>query len=451
MSFTFTAPDWPTETPVVEQSDRVPDVAYAPSDSRAIELWGRNEIGSSSQALNLSAFFSGVVLISEAMGMLPIKVYKERKSGGWDYQDQHPTNYCFQHTVNGWQTPTVYKSMAQAHRLMSGNSVAYIRRNGRGQGCELKSFLPVNTRFYVKKDGTPRYGLRDAPYAEGDGLLMVDGATTGAQYDWYDYDEVLHSKAFGLNGYTGLSVLKVAAASLNFSHTVEEFGNKFFNKGRPAGFLTKDARLQPKQLEKIREEWADLQAGVQNAFNVGILSGGLKWQAIGYTNDDAQFLQTRDFQILEIARWLRIPPHMLAQLDKATNSNIEQLMLEFIIHTILPWVTRDEEEINLKMFTPKEQSMGYKAFYDTDAFLRGDSLTRAKVEEMDIRNGKRTLDEIRLCSRLDPYPDSLGSGPLIIASQLDTLKNVIDGKSRLQGYTPPGEATAAKPPAKKAD
>lgn len=434
MEYSFSSPDWPQDA--VQQSARVPEGSFAPSDPRILELWGDNEL-SPNNGLALSAFYSGVCLISEAMGMLPVKVYKETKGGTWEYQDQHPTNFCFQHTVNGWQTPSVYKSMAQTHRIMSGDSVAYIRRNGRGQGCELKSFLPINCRFYIKKDGTPLYSLRDAPWVESEGeLLLAPGQSTGATFEWYEHDEILHEKAFGLNGYRGLSVLKVARQSLNLSHTIEKFGDKFFNKGRPAGFLTKDGKMQDKQYKLLKGEWAELQEGVHNAFNVGILSGGLKWQAIGYTNDDAQFLQSRDFQVLEIARWLRIPPHMLAQLDKATNSNIEQLMLEFIIHTMLPWIVRSEEEINLKMFTPKEQAMGFQCFYDTDAFMRGDSLSRAKVEEMDIRNGVNTIDSIRQGKRLNPYPNGIGSKPLIIASQLDTLENVIDGTSKLQGSDP---------------
>lgn len=423
-------------------SERVPEVAYSPSNSRILELWGEDEL-STNGALNISAFFSGVALISEAMGMLPCRVYKQRKSGGWDLQDQHPTDYCLNSTVNGWQTPSTFKSMKQTHILLSGNGVSSIRRNGRGQGCELKSFLPINTRFYVKKNGNPRYALRDAPYVDSDDLLLAEQPPLGNQYDWYEHDEVLHLKGFGLNGYTGLSTIKVARSSLNFTKTIESFGDKFFNKGRPAGFLTKDGKLQDKQYEKLKDDWRDLQEGVQNAFNVGVLSGGVKWQAIGYTNDDAQFLQNRAYQVLEIARWLRIPPHMLAQLEKATNSNIEQLMMEFIIHTLLPWIVRWEEEINLKMFTPKERAMGFQAFFDTDALLRGDSATRATVEEKDIRNGVRTIDEVRISKHLNPYEDEIGAKPLIIASQLDTLENVIAGKSPLQGVAP-GQTNVAK-------
>lgn len=446
MEMTVSAPDWPS-IPSAEMSARVPTGSYAPSDPRMIELWGDDYSAytgtpvSQRAALSQSAFFGGVVLISEAMGSIPIKVYKQTKGGAWEHIDQHPVQYAFGTTVNGWMTPSTWKSVNQTHLLMSGGGVSAITRNGRGQGVKLKSFLPVNTRYYITKAGDPRYSLRDAPYSESDDLLIDQSGAPYGEFEFYDYDEVLHHKAFGLNGYTGLSVLKLARSTLNLNATIDSFGHKFFNKGRPAGFLTKDGNLQTKQKEALKEEWYELQQGVQNAFNVGILSGGLKWQPIGYTNDDAQYLQSRDFQVLEIARWLRIPPHMLGQLDKATNSNIEQLMLEFITFTLAPWLVRSEEEINLKMFTPKEQAMGYQVFYDVDCFLRGDSKTRATVEEMDLRNGVRTLDETRDGKRLPRYEDGIGAKPLIMASQLDTLENVIAGKSPLQGKGNGGETT----------
>ena len=446
MQLDISAPNWPAPA---ELSQRVPATTYSPSDSRMAELWGSDDYYSSypvsqRSALSQSAFFGGVVLISEAMASIPAKVYKKTKAGKWEWQDQHPTNYAFETAVNNWMTPSVWKSVNMMHLLMAGNGVSVITRNGRGQGCALKSYLPINTRFYIEKDSSPRYSLRDAPYSESDDLLIDQTGAPYGSFEFFDYDEVLHHKAFGLNGYTGLSVLKLARSTLSLNQTVEAFGHKFFNKGRPAGFLTKDGNLTKNKKELLKEEWDELQQGVHNAFNVGILSGGLKWQPIGYTNDDAQFLQTRDFQVLEIARWLRIPPHMLAQLDKATNSNIEQLMLEFIMFTLMPWLVRSEEEINLKMFTPKERAMGFEIFYDTDAFLRGDSKTRATVEEMDIRNGVRTIDEIRETKHLSPYEDEIGSKPMIIASQLDTLENVINGTSKLQGTDPkpPGKKTA---------
>jgi HK97 family phage portal protein len=427
-----------------EMSQRVPNTAYSPSDSRMAELWGNETRVSQQTALSQSAFFSGVVLIAESMASIPIKVYKQTKGGTWEHIYDHPVQYAFGSAINDWMTPSVWKSVNQTHLLMSGGAVSTIARNGRGQGIALKSFLPINTRYYIQRDGSPQYSLRDAPYSESDDLLISQSGAPYGEFEYYNYDEVLHHKAFGVNGYTGYSVLKLARSTLQLNSTIDAFGHKFFNKGRPAGFLTKDGNMQGKQKDLLKDEWHDLQEGVQNAFNVGILSGGLKWQPIGYTNEDAQYLQSRSFQILEIARWLRIPPHMLGHLDKATNSNIEQLMLEFITFTLAPWLCRSEEEINLKMFTRKERSLGYQVFYDVDCFLRGDSKTRATVEEMDLRNGVRTIDEIRNNRKMPVYDAGIGSKPLIMASQLDTLENVIAGTSPLQGNSTTSTAEVPK-------
>ena len=144
------APGW---SPV--PSDRMdaisgPGIGYSPSSPELAEYWGfESGLMGERSALALSAFFCGVSLISESMGVMPLKVFKERKSGGWDYQDQHPTNYCLYKSNNGWQTPSAFKSMVQSHLLMSGNSISVITRNGRGQGIQLDPYLPINVKFYI--------------------------------------------------------------------------------------------------------------------------------------------------------------------------------------------------------------------------------------------------------------------------------------------------------------
>lgn len=437
------APGWiPSGDAVVQASSRDSGIALSPSTAELMQLFGFGYDDVTGQgtiterkALTLSAFWSGITLICQAMAVLPVHVYKPTKSGSWEHQDQHPVNWCFNQTPNGWMTPSTSKSQIQSHLLFSGNSVNTIVRNQRGQGIGYKNYLPVNTKFYINEDDTPSYGLRDYPLADSENIIYSRGSRSPSYLE-FNADEVLHFKAFSINGYTGLSVLQQARNSLGLGLTVEQFGQKFFTKGRPAGFLTKDSRLSDTAKEKMKEEWRMFQEGIRNAFNIGILSGGWKWESMGYTNDDAQFLQTREFQVLEIARWLHIPPHMLGELSKATNSNIESLMLEFILYTMMPWTVSWEEEINLKMFTPKEQAMGFKAVLDVNAWLRGDAKTKSDIDEKNIRNGVQTLDEIRNRDYLPEYPDELGKGPLIIASQLDTLKNVINGTSKLHGTDP---------------
>lgn len=424
-----------SESWTARNSNRSPGIGYRPSQPELAEFWGANTDGwggvpSERSALAISAFFCGVSLISEAMASMPLKVYKERKSGGWDYQDDHPVNYCLFQNTNGWQTPAAAKSLMQTHLFLSGNSISTIKRNGRGQAISFNPVMPVNVKFYIEQDNTPSYAIRDYPLADSEQLIYAKGERSPSYMD-YRNDEVLHLKGFGVNPYVGLSTLFLARNGVNLTRTIEEFGRKFFNKGRPAGFLTKPGNISKDQRKVLTDEWEELQEGVRNAFSIGILSGGLDWKALGVTADDAQFLSNREFQVLEMARWLRIPPHMLGEVSKATNSNIETLTQEFITYTLLPWITRWEEELNLKMFTQKEHKMGFGCYFDVNNFLRGNSKTNSDIEKTDISIGKRTPDEVRVASRLNPYPNGIGSKPLVMASQLDLLERVDAGTSQL--------------------
>lgn len=439
-------------SPGWQAADRDSDSRGTRTEQQLKELWltDFDDYGyidrpvSEKAALSIAAFFSGVTLICEAMGAMPINVYKPRKSGAWDLQRDHPVQFALNRTVNGWLTPSRFKSGMQAKLLLDGNAVGLVKRNGRGQGIAIEPVMPCNVEYFINADNSPSYGIRDYPVVGSDHNITIRGNRSNKFVEYYN-EEILHFTSFSLNGYTGLSTLKQARSGLDLSLTVEAFGKKFFTKGRPAGFLTKDGRLGDKQKEVLRAEWKELQEGVHNAFNIGFLSGGWDWKSMGYTNDDAQYLATREFQVLEVARFLRIPPHMLAELGKATNSNIEELMLEFIVYTLLPWIVRQEEELDLKMFTPREQSMGFRCIYDVDAWLRGDADTRAMSSEKNIRNGITTIQEERNKMFLPEYEDNIGGKPLVIASQLDTLERVMNGTSKLHGTDKPTTKPASKP------
>ena len=448
-------------TPPAVMSGRVPVTTFGPQGTAGeLDLWGistnPNHITvTDSSALGLSAFWAAVTLISEAMCTMPIKVWKRTKAGGRDWADQHPSNYCLTKTTNGWQTPSVFKSFAQSCLLMNGNFVGEVIRNGRGQCSSIRHWLPRNTMYGVNSDGDPMYGVMGNAY-QSPTLPIVEWKNYQLPTaEWFEYPEVVHLKGFGSDGYLGRSVLASARSSLGLSMTVEKFGDRFFTHGRPVGFLAKDGSLTKQQRDQIRQEWKEMYEGVQNALNVGVLSNGLDWVSMGFNSNDAQFLQSRQFQVLEIARWFRISPHMLGDLSQVTEANIEQLMLHFIQFTLLPWMTRWEEELNLKLFTPMEQ-FSYYVQFDIDAFLRGDKLTQAKVDTENLRNGQRTIEETRLRDGFNPYEDGSGKIPLVMASQLSTLKSVEDGTSPLQSGSAGGAPTSTadepapkKKPAKK--
>ena len=430
-------------------SNRTPTTTFGPQSSLSeLDLWGapndpNGVVVTDSTALTLMPFLSGVTLISEAMAVMPLVVYRKNKSGGRDPAYDHPVQYCLQKTNNGWMTPSVFKSFSQGCLLMAGNSVGEIVRNFRGQAIEIHHWLPRNTQYGVDSDGCPMYGVMGSTY-QSPTLPVVEFNRNGTVFpkaEWFPYTECVHLKGFSTDGFIGRSPITCAKNMLALSLTIEQFGMRNYTKGRPVGFLTKPEKMTRDQRDLLREEWREMYEGVQNALKVGVLSGGMDWKSMGFTNDDAQFLQTRNFQVLEIARLLHIPPHMLGDLSQATETNIEQLFLEFITTTLQPWMKRWQEELNLKLFTPKEQ-FTYEIEFDIDAYLRGDKLNTAKVDEVHLKNGTRTLDELRIRDGLNPYEEGIGAKPFMMASQLDTVQNVVNGTSKLHGGDKPEDSSS---------
>lgn len=430
--------------PVVEAAERmsarVPTAEITPT-SIDLSLWGSSpdhEPITENSALSVSSFWAGVTLISEAMATIPLRVYRTKKSGGRDIADDHPANYALTKTNNGWQVPSVFKSFGQGCLLMSGNMVGEIVRNGRGQCVEIHPWLPANTHYGIDSNGKPMYGVTETSQSLDVPIWRNDYSDFAPR--WLPFTETVHLKGFSCDGFIGKKILSTAGSSIDFSLTLDKYKKKFFTKGNPPGFLVKNGNLSKEQRFQLREEWAELQEGVKNAFAVGILSNGLDWKTMGYNNNDAQLIQQLQFDVQQWARLLRLPPPMLGDLSDTSDSTIEQLMLWFITFTLLPWMARWREELDLKLFTPREQ-FAYSTDFDIDAFLKGDKLTLAKVDESDLRNGIRTLDEIRISKGRNPYPDSIGNKPLIMASQLDTLENVMNGTSLLHGNHTKPEAT----------
>lgn len=414
-----------------EMSARTPVGTIKP-DSKDVSLFSSPdsfERVSPGDSLTVSSWWGGLCLICNGLASLPLQVWRDNASGGQDHADQHPVNYCLEATNNGWQTPSVFKSLLQACNFLAGNSVADIKRNSYGQCEKITPWLPEFTHFGVDGNNEPVYGVTGVlPQI---GLVVPNsGRNFVTTPQWLPYTEVLHIKNFSTNGYLGISTLYAARSALRTGIARNQFGQRTFEKGRPAGFFTKDGMLGDAQRKLLKEEWKEMNEGPLNSFNIGILSNGIGWQSMGYTADDAQFVQSSGLSVLDFCRFLNIPPPLLGDLTNSSDGKIIELMLYFLQHTLLPWIIRWEEELNLKLFTPRERPK-YRARFNLAAFLRGDILTAAKVNEIQIRNGIRTLDEIRLAEHHSPYPDGSGSKPLIIASQLDTLANVASGKSQL--------------------
>lgn len=430
-------------------SERNPEETFGPSDNNASVSFvddGQQTIAVNDvSAFNCSAVWAANSLISESFGATPAHVYRRRKSGTLDkatdheieqvFQDiaeQHPAERCISRTPDGAMPPIVFQSAVQSHLGIGGNGYAEIVRNGRGQCTAMHMLQPRCVQVGVNTTGLPYYDVYNMPQLQSDTDVSLYDFKFNGSPERFHFTDMLHVKGFSQDGITGKSPLRCARESIGVSIMQDRYAVQQLVRGRPFGFLKALQRLSPKMLRLIKKNWSERHEGSNNNRQVGILHGGLDWVAAGVNNDDMQFLQLRKFQIAEIARWYRCPPHMLGELSESKYANIEQLMTEFMLTTMLPWFTRWEQEMNLKMFTYSE-SFNHFVYFDLENWMRGDAETRALVNQIKFRSGVLDIDEWRAEDMKNPLPDGYGSHAMCMASQYDTVERVVQGTSALQG------------------
>jgi HK97 family phage portal protein len=306
-------------------------------------------------SLTVSSVFRAVNLIAGTAAGLPLQAYKKdgdnRVRVGDDSQaarlleDPHPD-----------MTPFEFWETAYGHVLLWGN--AYLRkvRNGLGQIVELWLLHPGRVRAGRASDGAKVY--------------EVDGG----EYVWTD-DEVLHIPGFGYDGVCGVSPVRLARQGLGLALAAEEFGARFFGSGSlMSGILQTEQRLDKTQADQLKAQWKAKVSGLGNAHDVAVLDSGAKFQQMSVPPGDAQFLESRQFQVTEVARWYGIPPHMLMQTEKSTSwgTGIEQQAIGFLTYGFRSWLTRFEQRIT-KMLKPGS----VYARYTVEGLLAGDSAAQA--------------------------------------------------------------------------
>lgn len=235
----------------------------------------------------------------------------------------------------------------------------------------------------------------------------------GGTYAWTSY-EVLHIPGFGYDGTCGTSPIAMARQSLGMTIAAERHGARLFGGGSmPAGLLTSDDRLTPADAEVLKARWKERVRG--RGDDIAVLGQGMRFQPITMPNTDAQFLESRQFQVAEIARWFGIPPHMLYDVDRSTSwgTGIEQQGIQFVVYSLRPWLTRFEQRI-----TREATPQGNYSKYVVEGLMRGDSAARAAFYTQMLNNGALNIDEVRDLEDREPLPGGLGQmyrGPLNMA------------------------------------
>lgn len=353
-------------------------------------------------AMQMTAVYCCVRILSEAIAGLPLHLYQYTKKDGNDRVVKekaidHPLYTILHDEPNPEMTSFIFRETLMAHLLLWGNAYSQIIRNGKGEVLALYPLMPNRMKVDRKPDGRLYYEYQ---MQNDDGAKLKNGSVILTPY------EVFHIPGLGFDGLVGYSPIAMAKNAIGLSIATEEYGSKFFANGAtPGGILEHPGTV--KDPEKVRESWHKGFGGSQNAGKVAILEEGMKYTPISIAPEQAQFLETRKFQINEIARIFRVPPHMIGDLEKSSFSNIEQQSLEFVKYTLDPWVVRWEQSIQRSLLQTEEKK-SYFAKFNLDGLLRGDYQSRMQGYAIARQNGWMNANDIRELENQDCIPPELG-------------------------------------------
>lgn len=361
-------------------------------------------------AMQMTAVYSCVRILAEAIAGLPLHVYEYKSDGGKEKAYKHPLYHILHDEPNPEMSSFVFRETLMTHLLLWGNAYAQILRNGKGEIIGLYPLMP--NKMTVDRDEKGR--LFYQYQRSSDEAIKSDSTVILTP------QEVLHIPGLGFDGLVGYSPIAMAKNAIGLAIATEEYGAKFFANGAaPSGVLEHPGTI--KDPAKVRESWNSTFGGSGNAGKVAVLEEGMKYTPISISPEQAQFLETRKFQINEIARIFRVPPHMVGDLEKSSFSNIEQQSLEFVKYTLDPWVVRWEQSIMRSLFSPEEKKTYYVKF-NVEGLLRGDYQSRMTGYATARQNGWMSANDIRELENLDRIPAEEGGDLYLINGNMLPLE-----------------------------
>ena len=326
-------------------------------------------------AMQTTAVYACVRILAETIASLPLNTYQYTENGKEKAID-HNLYHLLHNEPNPEMTSFVFRETLMSHLLLWGNAYIQIIRDGRGRVLALYPLLPDRMTVDRTSSGELCY-----EYQKDTGYVILRK------------EEVLHIPGLGFDGLVGYSPIAMAKNAIGMAIATEEYGAKLFANGaNPGGVLEHPGVV--KDPARVRESWNAVYQGSSNAHRVAVLEEGMKFQSIGIPPEQAQFLETRKFQTEEICRIFRVPPHLVASLDRATFSNIEHQSISFVVHTIRPWLVRLEQSINKALFTDAEKKTYFISFV-VEGLLRGDYMSRMQGYAVGIQNGFLSPNDVR--------------------------------------------------------
>ena len=354
-------------------------------------------------AMQMTAVYSCVRILAEAVAGLPLNLYHYTGDGGKEKAIGHPLYLLLHDEPNPEMSSFVFRETLMTHLLLWGNAYAQIIRNGKGEVVALYPLMPNKMTVDRDERGQLYYSYQrsnDEAVRSKDQTVILRPS------------DVLHIPGLGFDGLVGYSPIAMAKNAIGMAIACEEYGAKFFANGAaPGGVLEHPGTIKDPQ--RVRESWQSTFGGSGNANKIAVLEEGMKYTPIGISPEQAQFLETRKFQINEIARIFRVPPHMVGDLEKSSFSNIEQQSLEFVKYTLDPWVVRWEQSITRALLTQTEKAR-YFVKFNLEGLLRGDYESRMNGYATARQNGWMSANDIRELENLDRIPAEEGGDLYLI-------------------------------------
>jgi HK97 family phage portal protein len=332
-------------------------------------------------AMQIATVYACVRVLAESVGMLPLNLMKQEEKN--KYKDtKNDLYWLMQNGPNDYMTAQEHKELVMVHLGLRGNHYSYINRSSTGKVLELLPLAPHCVEPKLRDDWSVKY---EVTFANGVKRTL-------------DAKEILHIRLFTIDGLNGLSPISYGRHAMGLAKATETHGSKLFaNAAKPSGGFKTEKALSDDQFKRLKDQFADYSG--DNALKNLILEGGLEWFQTTMSSEDAQFLETRKYQRSEICGLYRVPPHMIADLEKATFSNIEHQSLDFVQHSLMPYLTRIEQRFDKDLLL-SDKTRYFK--FNANALLRGAMKDRAEFYRSLVNLGAFSPNDVREFEDMNP-------------------------------------------------
>ena len=364
-------------------------------------------------ALQAAAVYACVRFISQDIALLKPFVRRRMAQGNYHIETKHPLNKLWRRP-NRWQTPFEFFSYWMTSLCLRGNGFVVVERDAFGEAIELVPVAPDRVTMMLSPDGEMWYRVNSQRIGFG---IMVPP------------DDMMHIKNVSMDGFVGISPIAIAQDVIGLALATQQHGGILFRQGgQIGGVIQHPGKLSKEASDRIGNSWRETHAGVQNAHKVAILEEGMKFEKIAMTNEDAQFLETRRFQVIDICRLYGVPPHKLGELDKATLNNIEQQNQQYVDAALKPIAQSIVQLFDHHLLFEDERSI-LECQMDFNDMTRGDLLSRYQAYQIGTLNGWLNRNEVRARENMDPITDGTGDEYRVPLNTADPTKPETMGQS----------------------